>query len=332
MSISIVIPVFNEIDNLEPLYAAITEALEGTGIDYEVILCNDGSRDGSCDVLDRIAARDPRFKIIHLRRNFGQTAALMAGFQHAAGETIVAMDADLQNDPRDIPTLLEAMVDGVDVVSGWRVNRKEGLIRRLPSRIANWLISRTTGVRLHDYGCTLKAYRADILKDVTLYGEMHRFIPAFAVWRGGDLREVPVRHHPRTHGASKYGLDRTSRVLLDLLVVSFLGFGLDRPIQFFGKVAVFSGLLATVAGVYSLYLKFFEGISLIQTPLPLLVTLLVLAALIFLAMGLIAEMQTRIYFETRSRHPYVIAETRNFVDEEDDHGSDAAAPAIRALR
>lgn len=313
MKLSIVVPIYNELENLRPLHARLTEVLGAMDRDYEIILCNDGSQDGSDAVLDQIATEDRRTKIIHLRRNFGQTAALMAGFNHASGDCVVALDGDLQNDPKDIPSLVEEMEKGFDVVSGWRINRKEGQHRRLPSRIANALISWITGVKLHDYGCTLKAYRRDVLQDVFLYGEMHRFVPALVAWHGGTVTELPVSHHARRHGASKYGIDRTTRVLLDLLVVSFLGRGIDRPIQVFGKAGIYCFILAFMAGIWAVYLKFFEGVSFIQTPLPILVTLLMLVALIFLLMGLLAEMLTRIYFESQKKFPYVIRETRNIV-------------------
>jgi glycosyltransferase involved in cell wall biosynthesis len=315
MKLSIVIPIYEELDNIDPLHAQLTEILEEFGRDYEIIFSNDGSKDGSAEALDRAADGDPRTKVIHLRRNFGQTAALMAGFNHASGEIVLAMDGDLQNDPKDIPRLVDEIEKGFDVVSGWRIDRKEGQIRRLPSRIANWLISRVTGVKLHDYGCTLKAYRRDALQGVYLYGEMHRFIPALVAWQGGTVTELPVSHHARRHGASKYGIDRTTRVILDLFVVYFLGRGVDRPIQFFGKAGIYSIVAALLAGIWAVYLKYVEGVSFIQTPLPILVALLILTALIFLLMGLLAEMQTRIYFETQQKFPYVIRETRNMVPE-----------------
>ena len=311
MKLSIVIPIYDELEDIDPLHAQITEILEEFEPDYEIIFSNDGSKDGSAEALNRVAERDRRAKVIHLRRNFGQTAALMAGFNHASGDIVVAMDGDLQNDPKDIPRLVEEMEKGFDVVSGWRVDRKEGPIRRLPSRIANWLISRVTGVKLHDYGCTLKAYRRDALQGVYLYGEMHRFIPALVAWQGGTVTELPVSHHARRHGVSKYGIDRTTRVILDLFVVHFLGRSVDRPIQLFGKAGIYSIAAAFLAGIWAVYLKYFEGVSFIQTPLPILITLLILVGLIFLLMGLLAEMQTRIYFETQKKSPYVIRATRN---------------------
>lgn len=315
MKLSVVVPIYNESQNIGPLQERLAHALAEFGQDYEIIYANDGSGDGSADALDRIAEANSQVKVIHFRRNFGQTAALMAGFNHASGEIVVAIDGDMQNDPADIPKLVAETEKGFDVVSGWRVDRKEGQNRRLPSRIANWLISRVTGVRLHDFGCTLKAYRREILQDVFLYGEMHRFIPALIAWQGGSVTEMPVQHHPRLHGKSKYGIDRTMRVLLDLIVVSFLGRGLDRPIQVFGKIGLYSLFISGLAGLLAVYLKVFEGVSFIETPLPMLVTLLALVGLIFILMGLLAEMQTRIYFETQERFPYVIRATRNFTAE-----------------
>ena len=314
MNLSIVVPIYNERENIEPLQRQFDDALTDFGDDYEVIYIDDGSSDGSADALDRIAAANPKVKVIHFSRNFGQTAALMAGFNHAEGEIIVAIDGDLQNDPADIPRLVEEAGKGFDVVSGWRFDRQEGQQRRLPSRIANWLISWITGVKLHDYGCTLKAYRREVLDGVFLYGEMHRFIPALIAWHGGKVTELPVAHHPRRHGSSKYGIDRTTRVLLDLLVVSFLGYGLDRPIQFFGKAGIYSLVVAFLVGLWALYLKYISGVSFIETPLPVLVALLTLSALIFFLMGLLAEMQTRIYFESQGKHPYVIKERINFME------------------
>jgi dolichol-phosphate mannosyltransferase len=223
------------------------------------------------------------------------------------------MDGDLQNDPQDIPRLIEKLEEGYDVVSGWRVDRTEGMDRRLPSRIANWMISKVSGVKLHDYGCTLKAYRRRFLENVRLYGEMHRFVPVYAAWEGGSVTEIPVAHHPRLHGRSKYGLGRAPRVLLDLLVIRFLARSLDRPIQFFGRAGLYSFALAFIAGSYAIYLKVVEGVSFILTPLPVLVALLGLTGLMFVMMGLLAEIQSRIYFESQDKLPYAVRTTRNLL-------------------
>lgn len=311
MKISVIVPIYNERDSLETLYDSLVPVLEGMGSAYEVVLANDGSTDGSAALLDELAQRNRAIKVVHLRRNYGQTAAMMAAIQHSSGDVIVPMDGDLQNDPADIPKLIETLENGYDVVSGWRVDRQEGMDRRLPSRIANWLISKVSGVRLHDYGCTLKAYRRRFIENVRLYGEMHRFIPIYAAWEGGNVTEIPVTHHSRKHGQSKYGLGRAPRVLLDLIVIRFLDRSLDRPIQFFGRAGIYSLGLAFLAGLWALYLKFVDGVSFIQTPLPMLVTMLALVGVMFVMMGLLAEIQSRVYFETGDKLPYSVRATRN---------------------
>ncbi|MGB1612956.1 MAG: glycosyltransferase family 2 protein, partial [Arenicellales bacterium] len=255
MEISAVLPVYNEAENLAALYEDLITALEGTTKAFEIICVDDGSRDGSLDVLKELAAKDSRLVVIEFRRNFGQTAALAAGLRFARGEVVVTLDADRQNDPEDIPALLAEIDRGMDLVCGWRHKRQDGLwLRLIPSRIANWLISTTTDVKLHDYGCTLKAMRKDVAKNLRLYGEMHRFIPAIASWYGVRMSEIKVRHHPRTAGVSKYGISRTFRVLLDLLTVKFLLGYSARPIQFFGSIGMVSG----VVGVGTLAWLFFE--------------------------------------------------------------------------
>lgn len=314
MKISIVIPIYNERENIDPLYRALTAALTALSSienSYEIVFANDGSADGSDRELDALAQTDPKVKVIHLKRNYGQTAALMAAIQFSSGEIIISMDGDQQNDPADIPHLLETLDQGYDVVSGWRVNRKEGVNRRLPSRIANWLISKVSGVPLHDYGCTLKAYRRQTLADVRLYGEMHRFIPIYAAWEGGRVTEIPVTHHDRKFGTTNYGLARAPRVLLDLLVIRFLGSAIDRPIQFFGLAGLLTFLFAVLAGLWALYLKVFEGVSFILTPLPLLVVMLVLVGFVFIMIGLLGEIQSRIYYESQGKRPFSVRDTRN---------------------
>lgn len=311
MWISVNIPIYNERDSIEALYEQLVPVLERLGCEFEIIITNDGSTDGSNEVLDALAARDARVRVLHLRRNYGQTAALMAAIRHSSGDVMIPMDGDLQNDPKDIPRLLDKLEEGYDVVSGWRKERKEGLGRRLLSQAANWLASKISGVKLHDYGCTLKAYRRDVLENVRLYGEMHRFIPIYAKWEGARITEIPVTHHARRFGRSKYGLGRIPRVLLDLIVIRFLRTGLDRPIQFFGLAGLYSFGMAFLVGLGAVYLKLFEDISFILTPLPLLVVLLGLGGLIFVLMGLLGEMQSRIYYESRGKFPYVVRETRN---------------------
>lgn len=311
MKISVIVPIYNERDNLDGLHDGLVPVLDGLGHPYEVVLANDGSTDGSASKLDGLAQRNRAIKVIHLRRNYGQTAAMMAAIQYSSGDVIVPMDGDLQNDPADIPKLIETLEQGYDVVSGWRVDRKEGMDRRLPSRMANWLISKVSGVPLHDYGCTLKAYRRRAIENVRLYGEMHRFIPVYAAWEGADVTEIPVAHRPRRHGASKYGLGRAPRVLLDLLVIRFLDRSLDRPIQFFGRAGIYSLCLALSAGLWAVYLKIFDDVSFILTPLPILVVMLALVGLIFVMMGLLAEIQSRIYFEAQDKLPFSVRATRN---------------------
>lgn len=311
VDLSITIPVFNEVENVDPLFDDLMRALEGLGKTFEIIFVNDGSTDGSARKLDALATRDTRVKVIHMRRNYGQTAAMMTAILYSSGNIIIPMDGDQQNDPADIARLLEKLDEGFDVVSGWRKGRQDKLSRRLPSVMANVLISRISGVHLHDYGCSLKAYRRDILDDVMLYGEMHRFVPIYAGWQGARIAEIPVNHRARTLGASKYGLSRVWRVLLDLVVIRFFDTALDRPMHFFGQAGLISIFLATVAGLYALYLKFFKGVSFILTPLPLLVTLLFVTGVSCILLGLLAEIQMRTYFESRNRSPYRVKEVRN---------------------
>jgi dolichol-phosphate mannosyltransferase len=307
MNISIVIPVFNEEEGLPSLLAMLQSALDTIPGSAEVIFVDDGSHDRSAEILDSYASADPRLAVIRLRRNYGQTAAMMAGFQHASGDVIIPMDADGQNDPHDIPRLLAKLDEGYDVVSGWRRDREDAALSRvLPSRIANGLISRVLGVRLHDYGCTMKAYRREAIEDVRLYGEMHRFIPIFAAWEGARVTELPVAHHPRRFGKSKYGLGRIIRVLLDLFTLFFIDRALDRPMQFFGKLGVYALMASVGVFCWALALKIFIHASLIQTPLPLLAATIGIAGILFLLLGIIAEIMTRTYFEARGKAPYKV--------------------------
>jgi len=315
MDVSIVVPVFNEAGNVPTLYDEIQAVLKsdkGLG-SCELIFVNDGSTDGSAEVLDELAAKDTAFKVIHFRRNYGQSAALMAGIRHAQGDIIVLMDADLQNDPTDIPGLIEKLNSGYDVISGWRRDRKDkGLTRVLPSRIANALISKVSRVELHDYGCTLKVYRKEVLENVDLFGEMHRFIPVYAAWEGAKVGESVVNHRPRTSGVSKYGLSRTPRVILDIFLVYFMDRAIDRPIQFFGKIGIYCFGLAFLTGLWAIWAKYFNDQSFIETPLPLLVVLLSITGVIFLLLGLLAEIQVRTYFQSAGRPPYSLKSTHNF--------------------
>jgi glycosyltransferase involved in cell wall biosynthesis len=310
--LSIVIPVYNEEENIPILHQRLGESLAPLGRPYEVIFVNDGSVDGTEAALQRICAADPRVKAVHFRRNFGQTAAMMAGIRYASGEIIIPMDGDLQNDPADIAKLLAKLDEGYDVVSGWRQDRKDHALKRnLPSRVANRLISSISGVRLHDYGCSLKAYRKDVVKGVKLYGEMHRFIPIYASWEGGRVAEVPVTHHPRLHGSSKYGVDRVIKVVLDLIVVQFLARYANRPIYVFGSFGIGAILLGFLAGLWAVYLKYFEHTSFIQTPLPLAVVLLTITGGMSILMGLLAEIIMRTYYESQGKAVYLVKSTSN---------------------
>jgi glycosyltransferase involved in cell wall biosynthesis len=310
--LSIVIPVYNEQDNIFPLHERVSAVMRQNGSDYEIIVVNDGSTDLTEANLKAVAGKDSRFKIVNFRRNFGQTAAMMAGIDFASGSIIIGLDGDLQNDPADIPRLLDKLAEGYDVVSGWRVNRKGGLFnRRLPSFIANRLISLISGIHLHDYGCTLKAYKKEAVKGVKLYGEMHRFIPIYASWQGGKVTEIPVNDLPRSHGHSKYGLDRVVKVILDLMVVKFLASYANKPIYVFGGFGLAAIALAFVAGLFALYLKFFENTSFILTPLPLLVALAFITGVMSILMGLIAEMNMRTYYESQDKQVYLVRDTVN---------------------
>ncbi len=310
--LSITIPLYNEEANVKPLYERLVAALEPLGKPFEAILVNDGSTDGTERELAALAASDPRVKVVTFRRNYGQTAAMMAGIRYASGDIIVPMDGDLQNDPADISKLLAKLDEGYDVVSGWRRDRKDHAVRRnFPSRIANVLISAISGVKLHDYGCSLKAYRSDVVKGVKLYGEMHRFIPIYASWEGARVAEVAVTHHPRIHGQSNYGADRALKVVLDLIVVQFLAKYSNRPIYVFGTFGLASVVVAILAGVWAVYLKYFENTTFIQTPLPLLVVMLTVTGGMSVLMGLLAEIIMRTYYESQGKDVYLVKSTAN---------------------
>jgi len=303
--ISIVIPIYNEEDNIDKLSESIMEAM--LNINYEVLFINDGSTDNSAHTIEEITKIHANFKLINLRRNYGQTAAMQAGFDNAQGEVVIPMDGDLQNDPKDIPKLIEKLDEGYDVVSGWRKERLDKKFTRiLPSKIANSLISKISGIHLHDYGCTLKAYRKEILNDIKLYGEMHRFIPIYASWEGARVTEIPVMHHARNAGITKYGLSRIPKVILDLLVIRFFDKSLDRPIHLFGKFGLFMFFVAFILALYAIFIKLFMNISFILTPLPLLVVFFSMTGLICILLGLVAEIQSRIYFESIGRPAYLI--------------------------
>jgi dolichol-phosphate mannosyltransferase len=309
----VIIPIYDEQDNIDPLFDALLPVLRALRRNFEIIAVNDGSRDSSLQRLRAVSTNIPELKVIDFRRNYGQTAAIMAGIDYASGEIIITIDADLQNDPADIPILLVKLDEGFDVVSGWRQFRKDQAIRRsFPSRVANRFISWISGVHLKDYGCTLKAYRRDVLKDVRLYGEMHRFIPIYASWMGARTTELPVRHHPRRFGASKYGLERIGKVILDLIVVKFLDQHFVKPIYVFGGFGLFTLALSFLSAAAMFYLKFIKGLSMILTPLPLLTALTFLVGFMSLLMGLLAEMLVRTYFESQGRGAYRVRELLNF--------------------
>lgn len=312
MDISIVVPVYNEQENVEAVYTAISSALQNLGCSYEIVMVDDGSSDRSYSQLARLASEDPALKVIRFRRNFGQTAAMSAGFDYAKGDIIIPMDGDLQNDPADIPRLIEKIHEGYDVVSGWRRDRKDTFVtRKIPSLLANALISRLTGVHLHDYGCTLKAYRREVLDGINLYGEMHRFVPALASQFGAKVTELPVNHFPRLHGVSKYGISRTMRVILDLMTVKFLMAYSTKPIQLFGKWGIYTMLAGVGTGAMTLYMKFFEHLSMNRNPLLIVTAFLLFMGVQFIVLGLLGELNARTYFESQGKPIYAVKDRIN---------------------
>jgi glycosyltransferase involved in cell wall biosynthesis len=309
IALSVIIPVHNEKDNLLSLYNDLTSALKEAGESYEIIWVNDGSSDGSEEILNSIAHEDRRVKIIHFRRNFGQTAAMMAGIDYSSGEILVTMDGDRQNDPADIRRLVDKLREGYDVVSGWRRDRKDGRMLRIwPSKAANWIISKISGTELHDYGCTLKAYRRDVLNEVKLYGEMHRFIPIYARWQGARVAEMIVSHHERHSGNSHYTLSRTSGVILDLLLIKFMDRYAQNPIHLFGGFGLLNFLIAFLAFVLMVYYKIWGGKSFIETPLPILTVFFLLIGVTSIFIGFLAEILMRTYYESQKKRPYSIRE------------------------
>jgi glycosyltransferase involved in cell wall biosynthesis len=309
VGLSIVIPVYNEAANLLELHQELTASGAKFDLSYEVIYVDDGSTDNSWQILRGLQEKDARVKLIRLRRNFGQTAALSAGFDYAKGEIIVSLDSDLQNDPGDILQLIRKIEEGYDLVSGWRKNRRDKFLsRRLPSAVANWLISRITRVRLHDYGCTLKAFRREVIKNIKLYGELHRFIPAIASHMGVAIAEIPVHHRPRKHGKSKYSILRFTRVILDTLTVKFLLTYSTRPLQIFGLIGLISGVLGFIISLWLSYQRLFLQISVANRPLLLLGVLLIVIGFQFITLGLLAEMMVRAYHESSGKAIYFIRE------------------------
>ena len=312
--LSLFLPVLDEESNLRPMHAKIQSALAALGKTAEVIYVDDGSTDKSLEILKEIAAADDRVRVISLRRNYGQTAAMSAGIDAAKGDILIPMDADLQNDPADIARLLQKLDEGYDVVSGWRKNRQDKLIsRKIPSQIANRVISWIGGVPLHDYGCSLKAYRRDVIQDVKLYGEMHRFIPIYASWAGARVTEIPVDHHARTMGKSKYGISRTIKVIFDLITIKFMAEYHTKPLYVFGAFGMVAFFISMVAGVWAIVLKFY-GTSFILTPLPIIAVVMLAISVQFFLMGLLAELSVRTYHESQDKAIYAVREKVGFDD------------------
>lgn len=318
MDISVVVPVLNEEESLPLLYESLTAALAEGGWTYEILVVDDGSTDRSFEVLRELQHQDKRVRVVRFRRNYGQTAAFAAGFDRAQGEVVITIDADLQNDPADIPALLAKLDEGCDVVSGWRQDRQDRFFdRRLPSMLANRLIGWVTGVRIHDYGCSLKAYRRDILADVRLYGELHRFLPALAHAAGARVAEIPVRHHARRFGRAKYGLSRTVKVLLDVLAVRFLMSYSTRPIHVFGLLGLLSGLAGSITLLYLGVVRLFLGQDIGDRPLTLLGILLAVLGVQLVTTGLLAELVTRTYYESQGKPIYTVREELGSEGEKD---------------
>ena len=311
VDVSVIVPVFNERDNLMPLYSQLIVVLTSLELTYEVIFVDDGSTDGGTAVLRELATVDPRVRVIEFVRNFGQTAAMAAGFEHAQGEIIIPIDADLQNDPADIPLIMDKLDEGYDVVSCWRKNRKDEWFRVFLSRVANKLISWIVGVHLHDYGCTLKAYRHHIVQHIRLYGEMHRFIPVFAHWAGARVTEINVRHHPRHRGQTKYGNSRTFKVLLDLITIKFLGSFSTKPMYLFGGLGFLSFFTGSMLSALTLYQRFFEQVRVHRNPLLILSIFAVIVGVQFILFGLLAELIIRTYHESQSKPTYIIRDPKS---------------------
>ena len=309
MDISVVVPVLNEEESIPNLHQRLTEALEHTGRSYEIIVIDDGSTDRSFEILKTLQAGDEHLRVVRFRRNYGQTAAFAAGFDRAKGDVVITIDADLQNDPADIPALLAKLDEGYDVVSGWRANRQDRFLdRRLPSKVANGLIGWATGVHIHDYGCSLKAYRREVLADVQLYGELHRFLPALAHAAGGRVTEIPVSHHPRRFGKSKYGLSRTLKVMLDILVVRFLMSYSTRPIHIFGLLGLLSFLIGAVLLGYLAVVRLVLLQPIAERPLLLAAILLTMLGVQLVTTGLLAELTSRTYYESQGKSIYTVRE------------------------
>jgi len=310
-SLSVVLPIYNEAQSIPLLFTKLVDTLKN--YTYEIIAVNDGSKDNSWEELKKVAAQNKNIKVINLRRNYGQTAAINAGIQHSSNDIIVLIDSDLENDPADIPLLLTKMEEGYDVVSGWRQARWKGqfLTRKLPSLTANKLISNISGVPLHDYGCTLKAYKRDVIKDIRLYGQMHRFIPVFCKWQGGKITEIPVSYQPRMYGKSNYGLFRIYKVMLDLVLIKFLDKYMHRPIHFFGGAGILSFLVMFGSAGLAIYFKLTGQKDFVQTPLPTIAAMFFIIGIVLVLMGVLAEMQMRTYYESQNKFPFTVREKIN---------------------
>ncbi|MCL2878513.1 MAG: glycosyltransferase family 2 protein [Acidobacteria bacterium] len=309
--ISLIVPVYNERENIPQFLDSARAAMDATGEDYEIVFVDDGSTDGSETLLDALPDADPRIRVIHFRKNFGQTAAMAAGFDNAAGDILIPLDADMQNDPSDIPAILAKLREGFDVVSCWRKDRRDPwLTRKLPSMLANRLISRISKVPLHDYGCTLKGYRREVMEHVRLYGEMHRFIPVYASWAGARVAEIAVRHYPRRFGRSKYGLNRTFKVILDLITVKMLGSYSTKPMYFFGGAGMLACVVGVLFGFWTLFDKYFNQVKAHNNPFLLLAAFLFVIGIQFILMGLVAELLIRTWFESQGKTPYIIRNIR----------------------
>lgn len=307
--LSVIVLVYNELESIAPMHEELMGVLEALDLTYEVLYVDDGSRDGSTERLGQLATRDRHVRVVSFRRNFGQTAAVQAGIDHSRGEILVFLDGDMQNDPHDIPRLLEKIDEGYDVVSGWRKDRKDQAARVLPSKIANWIIAKVTGVKLNDFGCTLKAYQREVIQEVKLYGEMHRFIPVYASWVGARITEITVNHRPRVFGHSKYSLARTSRVMLDLITVKLLGSYSTKPIYFFGFAAFGLWALAFVFAAIVIIQKLLPPYPFAHNnPLLLLSVFLGIVGVQFILMGLLAELSIRTYHESQAKTTYVVRE------------------------
>lgn len=309
VKLSLVVPIHNEEENIALLARSIEKSLKKYS--YEVIWVDDGSRDGSWQQLEKLATKSKKHKLIQLRKNFGQTAALAAGFEAAEGEVVISLDGDLQNDPADIPRLIQELDKGYDLVSGWRLERQDDWVRVLPSNLANWFIAQVSGVKLHDFGCTLKAYQAWVVKDIRLYGEMHRFIPAIASQMGAKVTELPVKHHPRKYGVSKYGLDRSLRVLLDVILVKFLLSFYTRPLHLFGSVGLISLLSGGAVFSHLTYERIFRSMPLADRPLFLVSVFMIMLGVQFITLGILAEILMRVYYESQDKSTYTVGKKVN---------------------